>query len=119
MVEVGESNLMYVFCILILFSAAESLFQIFKNFNLNAYLQKDVDFIGRDALLRQREEGVKRMYIQLLVNDHDHETDIWAWGGEPIYRNGVHVGTSTTAGYGFTFKKQVSLFFRSFFLKQF
>ncbi|GLV45547.1 uncharacterized protein CBL_02567 [Carabus blaptoides fortunei] len=72
---------------------------------------KDIDFIGRDALLRQREEGVRRMYIQLLVNDHDHETDIWAWGGEPIYRNGRHVGTTTTTGYGFTFKKQVCLGF--------
>lgn len=48
------------------------------------------------------------MYIQLVVNDHDHETDIWPWGGEPIYRNGEHVGTTTTTGYGFTFKKQVS-----------
>ncbi|XP_066152391.1 pyruvate dehydrogenase phosphatase regulatory subunit, mitochondrial isoform X1 [Euwallacea fornicatus] len=72
---------------------------------------KKVDFIGRDALLKQREEGVKRMYIQLLLEDHDFETDLWPWGGEPIYRNGEEVGICTTTGYGFTFKKQVCLGF--------
>ncbi|XP_050517976.1 pyruvate dehydrogenase phosphatase regulatory subunit, mitochondrial [Diabrotica virgifera virgifera] len=72
---------------------------------------KKVDFIGRDALLRQREEGVKRMYLQLLLEDHDSETDLWPWGGEPIYRNGKYVGMTTTTGYGYTFKKQVCLGF--------
>jgi pyruvate dehydrogenase phosphatase regulatory subunit len=47
------------------------------------------------------------MYIQLILNDHCHETDLWPWGGEPIYRNGKYVGMCTTTGYGFTFKKQV------------
>lgn len=50
------------------------------------------------------------MYIQLLLDDHDMETDIWPWGGEPIYRNGKQVGLCTTTGYGFTFKKQVLQF---------
>lgn len=72
---------------------------------------KKVDFIGRDALLKQREEGVKRMYLQLILEDHDGETDLWPWGGEPIYRNGKHVGLTTTTGYGFTFKKQICLGF--------
>ncbi|CAH1101011.1 unnamed protein product [Psylliodes chrysocephalus] len=72
---------------------------------------KKVDFIGRDALLKQREEGVKRMYLQLILEDHDMETDLWPWGGEPIYRNGKYVGLTTTTGYGFTFKKQVCLGF--------
>lgn len=74
-------------------------------------LQKDVDFIGKDALLKQREEGIKRMYIQLLLDDHDLETDLWPCGGEPIYRNGNYVGMCTTTGYGYTFKKQVCLGF--------
>ncbi|XP_066592001.1 pyruvate dehydrogenase phosphatase regulatory subunit, mitochondrial isoform X2 [Prorops nasuta] len=72
---------------------------------------KGVDFIGRDALLRQREEGVKRKYVQLLLNDHDSELDTWCWGGEPIYRDGKYCGMTTTTGYGFTFKKQVCLGF--------
>nr|XP_014093970.1 pyruvate dehydrogenase phosphatase regulatory subunit, mitochondrial [Bactrocera oleae] len=78
-------------------------------------LNKPINFIGRDALLKQREEGVKRMYVQLLLNDHDHEIDLWCWGGEPIYRDGKYVGMTTTTGYGFTFKKQVCLgFVRNF-----
>lgn len=51
------------------------------------------------------------MYVQLLLNDHDHEVDLWCWGGEPIYRNGVYSGMTTTTGYGFTLKKQVCLGF--------
>lgn len=66
-----------------------------------------MDFIGRNALMKQRDEGVKRMYVQLILQDHDHEIDLWPWGGEPIYRNGKYVGATTTTGYGFTFKKQV------------
>ncbi|CAK9797405.1 Pyruvate dehydrogenase phosphatase regulatory subunit, mitochondrial [Anthophora quadrimaculata] len=74
-------------------------------------LDKGVDFIGRDALLKQREEGVKRKYVQLLLNDHDLELDTWCWGSEPIFRNGKYCGMTTTTGYGFTFKKQVCLGF--------
>ncbi|XP_022910768.1 pyruvate dehydrogenase phosphatase regulatory subunit, mitochondrial isoform X2 [Onthophagus taurus] len=72
---------------------------------------KGVDFIGRDALLKQREEGIKRQYVQLLLEDHCSDTDLWPWGGEPIYRDGKYVGVCTTTGYGFTFKKQVCLGF--------
>ncbi|KAL1131009.1 hypothetical protein AAG570_012247 [Ranatra chinensis] len=69
------------------------------------------EFIGRDALLRQREEGVKRMYIQLLLNEHDPDRNIWSWGGEPIYRNGNYAGVVTTTSYGFTFRQLVCLGF--------
>ncbi|XP_050361325.1 pyruvate dehydrogenase phosphatase regulatory subunit, mitochondrial isoform X1 [Nymphalis io] len=72
---------------------------------------KDIPFIGRDALLRQREEGIRRQYVQLLLTDHDHELDLWSWGGEPIYRDGNYCGQTTTTSYGFTFKKQVCLGF--------
>ncbi|XP_031826376.1 pyruvate dehydrogenase phosphatase regulatory subunit, mitochondrial [Nomia melanderi] len=74
-------------------------------------LDKAVNFIGRDALLKQREEGVKRKYVQLLLNDHDSELDTWCWGSEPIFRNGKYCGMTTTTGYGFTFRKQVCLGF--------
>lgn len=47
------------------------------------------------------------MYIQLLINDHDPDLDLWSWGGEPIYRDGIYCGQTTTTAYGFTFKKQV------------
>lgn len=62
-------------------------------------------------MLKQREEGVKKMYVQLLLNDHDPDIDLWCWGGEPILRNGRYCGETTTTGYGYTFKKQVCLGF--------
>lgn len=80
------------------------------------FLQKGIDFIGRDALLRQRDEGVKRMYVQLLLNDHDPEIDLWSWGGEPIYRDGKYAGATTTTSYGFTLKKEVQYKDNFFFL---
>ena len=70
-----------------------------------------MNLIGRDALLKQREEGVTRMYVQLLLHDHDPDIDMWCWGGEPILRNGVYCGQTTTTGYGHTFKKPVCLGF--------
>lgn len=82
------------------------------NFAFIAFvLQKGIDFIGKEALLRQRDEGVKRMYVQLLLNDHDPDIDMWCWGGEPILRNGHYCGQTTTTGWGYTFKKPVCLGF--------
>lgn len=51
------------------------------------------------------------MYVQLLLNDHDPEIDVWCWGGEPILRDGKYCGEATTTAYGYTFKKQVCLGF--------
>ena len=74
-------------------------------------LDKDIDFIGREALLQQRDIGVKRLYVQLILDDHDHRVDPWAWGGEPIYRNGEFVGVTTTTGFGYTLQNLVCLGF--------
>jgi glycine cleavage system aminomethyltransferase T/glycine/D-amino acid oxidase-like deaminating enzyme len=52
-------------------------------------------FIGRDALLRQRERGVAKRLVQLALDD----PAAFAWGGEPILMNGVPVGEITSAGY--------------------
>merc|ERR1712150_111932 len=72
-----------------------------------------IDFIGRDALIRQKKEGVKKILVMLLLNsnDHDFETDPWPWGGEPIFRDGVYAGRVTTATYGFTLGRHVCLGF--------
>lgn len=84
-----------------------SLVHFVVNFYFFPHEQKGMDFIGREALLQQRDEGVKRMYVQLILQDHDPDLDLWCWGGEPIYRDGDYVGATTTTGYGYTFKKQV------------
>lgn len=68
-------------------------------------------FMGKEALLRQKKEGVKRRYVQLVLDDHDKDYDIWPWGSEPIYVNGKWAGLTTTANYGFTLNRQVCLGF--------
>ncbi|XP_055357711.1 pyruvate dehydrogenase phosphatase regulatory subunit, mitochondrial-like [Paramacrobiotus metropolitanus] len=68
-------------------------------------------FIGRDALLKQQQEGVRRSYVQLILETHDINNDPWPWGGEPIYCNGNFAGKTTTTGYGYTLGHQVCLGF--------
>jgi 4-methylaminobutanoate oxidase (formaldehyde-forming) len=53
------------------------------------------DFVGRDALLRQREAGVTKRLVQLTLDD----PQAFAWGGEPIVMDGKPVGEVTSAGY--------------------
>ncbi len=73
----------------------------------------DMDFIGRDALQRQRDHGIKKMLVMLLVDNGEHDVDVdpWPWGGEPIYRDGMYVGSVTTTSYGFSLKKHVAIGF--------
>lgn len=57
------------------------------------------DFIGKEALLKQKHEGVKQRLCMFELEDIDPDKDIWPWGNEPIYRNGQFVGTVTSSGY--------------------
>jgi pyruvate dehydrogenase phosphatase regulatory subunit len=61
--------------------------------------------------MRQREERIKRRFVQFLIEDHDLYRDPWPWGGEPIYRNNKFCGFITSTSYGFSLKKQVCLGF--------
>jgi 4-methylaminobutanoate oxidase (formaldehyde-forming) len=53
------------------------------------------DFIGREALLKQRESGAKKRLAILVLDD----SDAFPWGGEPVLRDGAPVGEVTSAGY--------------------
>jgi 4-methylaminobutanoate oxidase (formaldehyde-forming) len=55
-------------------------------------------FIGRDALLRQKEEGLKQRFVQFLL----HDSEPLLHGGEPIFRNGECVGYIRAGAYGHT-----------------
>jgi 4-methylaminobutanoate oxidase (formaldehyde-forming) len=58
-------------------------------------VDKPTAFIGRDALLRQRSEGLhKRLVIFSLDDPH-----AFPWGGEPILMDGRNVGELTSTGY--------------------
>jgi glycine cleavage system aminomethyltransferase T/glycine/D-amino acid oxidase-like deaminating enzyme len=58
-------------------------------------LDKSVDFIGRDALVRQKETGWRKRLVQLMLDD----PAAYAWGGEPVLADGEAVGEITSAGY--------------------
>jgi len=62
-------------------------------------------FIGRDALLRHREEGPTRRLVQVAFDD----PDVMAYHDEPIYRDGVLVGRLASASYGHTLARAVGL----------
>ena len=53
-------------------------------------------FLGREALLAQKQTGVKRRLAILVLEDSEPVL----WGGEPIYRNGKAVGYTTSGSYG-------------------
>jgi len=62
------------------------------------------DFIGKDALLRQKEAGVKRKLCTLVLDGEDF-TQIY--GGEAIYHNGKLITRVRSGGYGYTLEKNI------------
>ncbi len=77
---------------------------------LEAGLQRFVrlnkgDFVGRDALVRQQEEGVPQRFITLEVGARDAD----CWGNEPLYQNGRMVGRVTSGAYGHAVAKSLAL----------
>lgn len=66
-------------------------------------------FIGYEALLKQKEEGISKKLVQFLVENHDVNKDVWPWGGEPIFRNGQYCGTTTSTAFGYTLDKHICL----------
>ncbi|XP_026535958.1 pyruvate dehydrogenase phosphatase regulatory subunit, mitochondrial [Notechis scutatus] len=74
-------------------------------------LEKGMDFIGRDALMAQKQEGVYKRFTMFILEDHNTDLDLWPWWGEPIYRNGCYVGKTTSSAYSYTLERHVCLGF--------
>ena len=64
------------------------------------------DFIGRDALVRWREQGFANQFVTLAVHD---VTDADALGNNPIFSNGKLVGRATGGNYGFRLQQSLAL----------
>jgi len=67
-------------------------------------LDKPHDFIGKEALLKQKATGVKRRLASFVVED----PDAMLWGGERIFREGKLMGTTTSGYYGFTLGRAIA-----------
>jgi len=68
-------------------------------------LDKPAPFIGREALLRQREQPLRRRLVVFLLDDPEpllhHD--------EPVWRDGVLVGRITSGAYGHTLGRAIGL----------
>ena len=58
-------------------------------------LDKPAPFVGREALLRQRTQGLKKRLVLFTFRD----PAAFPWGGEPILMDGKNVGELTSAGF--------------------
>ena len=58
-------------------------------------LGKPVDFIGRDALVRQSKRGIAKRLVQFTLDD----PAAFPWGGEPILMDGRPIGELASTGY--------------------
>ena len=65
-------------------------------------LGSNTPFLGRDALARQREEGITRRLACFTV-----DPDVILLGRETIYRDGERVGWLTSGGYGYTVGRSI------------
>jgi heterotetrameric sarcosine oxidase gamma subunit len=61
-------------------------------------LARNIPFRGREALLRQRAQGLSRRLVVLTLTDRD----AILWGGELIVRDGEPAGHLSSASYGHT-----------------
>jgi len=61
-----------------------------------------VDFIGRDAVARQRERGVAKRLAGFTT-----EPSVVLLGRETIYRDGERVGWLSSAGFGYTIDRSI------------
>ena len=66
-------------------------------------LDSDIPFLGREALARERENGLARRLACFTID----EDSVMLLGRETIYRNGARVGWLTSGGYGHTVDKSI------------
>lgn len=66
---------------------------------------KNVPFIGRDALLKQKENGVTKRLVQFALEDPEP----LVYHNEPIYRDGEIVGYLSSGNYGHHLGRAVGL----------
>ena len=63
------------------------------------------DFVGREALLKQKKAGIKRKLVIFTLED----PNIMLYGSEPIYRNEVWMSNMTSGAYGFKVGRAVGM----------
>jgi 4-methylaminobutanoate oxidase (formaldehyde-forming) len=62
-------------------------------------------FVGRDALIRQREAGLRRRLVTFVLDDPEP----LLYHNEPIWRDGTLVGKTTSGWYGHTIGRAIAM----------
>jgi glycine cleavage system aminomethyltransferase T len=65
----------------------------------------DKPFVGRDALLRRRDQGVGSRMVSLILDD----AEAVPVGNEPVFRHGEIIGKTTSAAFGHRICRPVAL----------
>ncbi|RDD60818.1 GcvT family protein [Ferruginivarius sediminum] len=63
------------------------------------------NFVGRDALVRQQQEGVPNRFVTLEIDAEDAD----AFGNEPVMIDGEVVGRATAGGFGHYVQKSLMM----------
>jgi dimethylglycine dehydrogenase len=63
------------------------------------------EFTGREALVRQQQQGIPRRFVTLDVASKNSDP----WGNEPLFINGSMVGRTTSGGYGYAIGKSLAV----------
>lgn len=66
-------------------------------------LKSNIPFLGREAIMAQRENGVKKLLTGFTVADRQ----VVLLGRETIYRNGERVGWLSSGGWGYTLETNI------------
>jgi len=67
--------------------------------------KKEGGFIGKDALLKQKEEGIKKRLVQFILDDPEP----LLYHNEPIWRDDVIVGYITSGMFGHTIGRSIGM----------
>uniref|UniRef100_A0A672UAE6 Pyruvate dehydrogenase phosphatase regulatory subunit n=1 Tax=Strigops habroptila TaxID=2489341 RepID=A0A672UAE6_STRHB len=74
-------------------------------------LDKGMQFVGQEALLEQKQNSVYKHFTMFILEDHDTDTDLWPWWGEPIFHNVCYVGKATSSAYSYALEHHICLGF--------
>ncbi len=65
----------------------------------------DKEFIGKQGILKQKEAGVPRQLVCLVVDAKDSDP----WGYNPILKDGEMIGMTSSGGYGHRTQQSIAL----------
>ncbi|MEM9331694.1 MAG: FAD-dependent oxidoreductase [Pseudomonadota bacterium] len=68
-------------------------------------LDKEQDFPGKQAIMIEKQEGVKKRFVTLIVNAGDHDAPYMS----TLWHDGKVVGETTSGAWGYRVEKSVAL----------